>query len=352
MEGPARVPALLIGSQAVPLQHETAEICMAEPLHMVFVMDPIDQVNIDEDTTFALMLEAQRRGHRVSFAAPGDVGMVDGRATARVRPVVLRRERGNHVDQGEETLIVLDEDADLVWQRTDPPVDAAYVTATQLLGLCREALVVNRPSSILAFNEKLFAAHFADLMPPTLVSARPAELLEFMDAMGGEMIVKPLDGRGGEGIFHTGREDRNLNSILEQSTRFGSVRAMAQRFLPAVWEGDKRILLLDGEPLGALLRVPAAGDVRANLHVGGSGVRGVLDEADRRIVDRIGPTLRREGLFLVGIDVIGGLLTEINVTSPTCIQEIDAIDDVCLEARVIEEAERAVVAHRASEGGN
>jgi len=321
---------------------------MSQPLQIAFVMDPIEAVNIDEDTTFALMLEAQRRGHRVLYVAPGDLGVIDGLASALARPVTLRREHGHHVDLGPEEQILLDESVDLAWQRTDPPVDTAYAIATQILGLCRKALVVNRPASILAYNEKLFAAHFADLMPPTLVSRRSSELIEFMGKMGGEMIIKPLDGRGGEGVFHTSSEDRNLNSILEQSTRFGTVRAMAQRFLPAVWEGDKRILLLDGEPLGALLRVPAAGDVRANLHVGGSGARGVLDEADQRIVDRLAPVLKREGLFFVGIDVIGGLLTEINVTSPTCLQEIDAIEGLRLEATVLERAEAAVAEHQAS----
>ena len=320
---------------------------MSQPLQIAFVMDPIESVNIDEDTTFALMLEAQSRGHRVLYVDPADLGVIDGQVSARARPVSLRRERGNHVDVGDEERVFLDESVDLAWQRTDPPVDAAYVIATQILGICSKTLVVNRPQSILAYNEKLFALHFPDLMPPTLVSRRATELLEFMEKMGGEMIIKPLDGKGGEGVFHTGYEDRNLNSILEQSTRFGKLRAMVQRFLPAVWEGDKRILLLEGEPLGVLLRVPAEGDVRANLHVGGSGVRGVLDDADRRIVERLGPVLRREGLFFVGIDVIGGLLTEINVTSPTCIQEIDAIEGVCLEAAILDRAEAAVAAHRA-----
>jgi glutathione synthase len=319
---------------------------MSDPLQIAFVMDPIESVNIEEDTTFALMLESQARGHGVLYVDPADLGVTGGRAVARARPVQLRREHGNHVDLAAERLVVLDESVDLIWQRTDPPVDAAYVTATQLLGMCREALVVNRPSSILSYNEKLFALHFADLMPPTMVSRRASELLEFMDENGGEMIVKPLDGRGGEGIFHTSREDRNLNSILEQSTRFGTVRAMAQRFLPAVWQGDKRILLLDGEPLGALLRVPSEGDVRANLHVGGEAARGVLDDADRRIIERLAPVLKRDGLFFVGIDVIGGLLTEINVTSPTCIQEIGRIDGVSLETQVLERAEAAVAAHR------
>jgi glutathione synthase len=320
---------------------------MPQPLQLAFVMDPIEAVNIHEDTTFALMLEAQKRGHRVLYVDPADLGVTDGRATARARAVVLRREPGNHVDLAPEEGVVFDDSIDLAWQRTDPPVDADYVTATQILGMCTRTLVLNRPSSILSYNEKLFAAHFPDLMPPTLVSRRVPELLDFMEKMGGEMIIKPLDGRGGEGVFHTSRHDRNLNSILEQSTRFGTVRAMAQRFLPAVWEGDKRILLLEGEPLGALLRVPADGDVRANLHVGGSGARGVLDDGDRRIIERLAPVMREEGLFFVGIDVIGGLLTEINVTSPTCIQEIDVIEGVCLETTVIERAEAAVAAHRA-----
>jgi glutathione synthase len=320
---------------------------LSEPLQIAFVMDPIQSVDIDEDTTFALMLEAQRRGHGVLYVDPADLGVMDGRATALAHSVTLRREKGRHVDLGSAERVVLDESVDLAWQRKDPPVDGEYVTATQILGMCRETLVVNRPAAILTYNEKLFAAHFADLMPPTLVSRRVPELLEFMDEMGGEMIIKPLDGRGGEGVFHTSRDDRNLNSILEQSTRFGTVRAMAQRFLPAVWEGDKRILLLEGEPLGALLRVPSGGDVRANLHVGGSGARGVLDDADRRIVDRLRPVMKEEGLFFVGIDVIGGHLTEINVTSPTCIQEIDAIEGVRLEETVLERAEAAVAAHRA-----
>jgi len=317
-------------------------------LTLLFVMDPIERVNIREDTTFALMLEAQSRGHRVLYADPDDLGIDRGRVVARAVPVELRREPGNHVSKGDRALFALDDEVDVAFQRKDPPVDAAYIAATQVLGVCRRTLVLNRPSSILAFNEKLFALHFPDLMPPTVVTRDMGELRTFMREVGGEIVVKPLGGRGGEGVFVVSASDRNLGSILEQATDFGRRRAMGQQFLPAVREGDKRILLLEGEPLGALLRVPAQGEFRANLHVGGSGAKGVLDQADRRIVERLAPALRREGLFFVGIDVIGGKLTEINVTSPTCIQEIDAIEGVRLEAEVIERVELRVAERRAS----
>ncbi|MCZ6464338.1 MAG: glutathione synthase [Proteobacteria bacterium] len=308
-------------------------------MRLVFVMDPIGQLDIEADTTFVLMLEAQKRGHEVLYAAPEDLGVSDGRASALVHPVTLRREKGNHVDMGAAHTVILDEGADVVLQRVDPPVDGEYVVATQILGLCERAQVWNRPSSILAYNEKLLALHFRDLMPETIVARQPAELLGFMNKLGGEMILKPLDGKGGEGVFHLRRGDRNLFSILEQSTRFGARAVMAQRYLPEIREGDKRILLLEGEPLGALLRVPSESEVRANLHVGGRGARASLDDADRRIIERLAPLLRRDGLFFVGIDVIGGLLTEVNLTSPTGMQEIDALDGVRLEEQLIERLE-------------
>jgi glutathione synthase len=309
---------------------------------MAFVMDPIRSLDIRGDTSFALMLEAQRRGHRLFSVDPGDLGVEGGRAVAKVFPVTLRRETGNHVDVGEPRLADLDAEMQLVFQRKDPPVDEAYVTATQILALLRRALVWNRPAGILAANEKLYALHFADLMPETLVARETARFLDFLERMGGEMIVKPLGGRGGEGIFHVRRDDRNLFSILEQTTRFGTKLAMAQRYLPAVRRGDKRILLLDGEPLGAVLRVPAEAETRANLHVGGRPEKATLDADDRRIVERIAPWLARDGLHFVGIDVIGGLLTEVNVTSPTGIQEMNALDGARYEERVIERIEAAV----------
>jgi len=312
---------------------------MSPRYRMAFVMDPIDRISIRVDTTFVLMLEAQRRGHEVLYVDPADLCVLDGRAAALAVPVTLHRREGSHVEKGPARWVVLDEEVDVAFQRVDPPVDLAYTVATQILGTCRQTLVLNRPASILAHNEKLFALHFADLMAETIVARRSAQLLEFMSRLGGEMIVKPLHGKGGEGVFHVHKDDRNLFSIIEQSTSFGARPVMAQRYLPSVRSGDKRILLLDGEFLGAVLRIPAEDEVRANLHVGGRAARAELDDDDRRIIERVGPVLRREGLFFVGIDVIGGKLTEINVTSPTGVQEINALEQACLEERVIQRVE-------------
>jgi glutathione synthase len=299
-------------------------------------MDPIDSIDIDADTTFALMLEAQDRGHRNFVIDQADLGVDRGRPTARMREATLRRERGRHADLGEVQHAVLDDHFDVVWQRRDPPVDENYIRITQMLTLCHRARVLNRPESILASNEKLYALHHPELMADTVVTRRIPELVDFMAAMGGEMIVKPLDGRGGEGIFLARHDDRNLFSILEQATSFGERWTMAQRYLHQVRKGDKRILLLEGEFLGALLRVPAEGEVRANLHVGGRAAEGILDDDDRRIIDALAPQLRKDGFFFVGIDVIGGKLTEINVTSPTGIQEASRLSGENLCARVIE----------------
>jgi len=306
---------------------------------VLFVMDPIGSVDIEADTTFVLMLEAQGRGHRVLYAEPGDLGVSDGRPVARVRPVTLRREAGRHADLGGPRNVVLDDDVDLVFQRKDPPVDRDYVLTCQILALCRRALVLNRPQGILAANEKLYALHYADLMTDTLVARHLPQLVDFLAKVGGDMIVKPLEGKGGEGVFHVTHDDRNLLSILEQSTAFGTRWTMAQRYLPAVRSGDKRILLVDGEPVGAVLRVPTGRETRANLHVGGRPERATLDDADRRIVARLAPDLVRDGLFFVGIDVIGGKLTEVNVTSPTGVQEIDRLEGSRLPARIWDAAE-------------
>jgi len=311
----------------------------AHTYDMLFVMDPVESLDIRADTTFVLMLEAQRRGHRVFSLDPADLGVAGGKAVGRARRVTVRPEEGNHADVGPPEHLVLD-DLDVVWQRKDPPVDADYVTATQILRLCRRALVLNRPEGILAANEKLYSLLFADLMPETLVAREIPRFLDFMAERGGEMIVKPLDGKGGEGIFHLRQDDRNLFSILEQSTAFGTKWAMAQRYMPEIREGDKRILLLEGEPLGALLRVPAQDETRANLHVGGRAAKAAITLEDRRIIDRIRPWLERDGLFFVGIDVIGDRLTEINLTSPTGIQEMNALDSARYEERVLQRVEQ------------
>lgn len=306
---------------------------------MAFVMDPIERESFAASTTLVLMREAQRRGHEVLYVDPHDLLVLDGRAAARVTPVTLHWDAAR-IERGEPRRVLLDDEIDVAFQRKDPPVDVHYVVTTQILGSCRKTLVLNRPSSILAYNEKLFALHFREVMPETVVTRSIAELYAFMDRMGGEMIVKPLDGKGGEGIFHVVKGERNISSILEQSTAFETRYAMAQRYLPEVRQGDKRILLLEGEPIGALLRVPADSEVRANLHVGGRAAKAAVDDADRRILEAVSPILRSEGLFFVGIDVIGGFLTEVNVTSPTGMQEIDALDGARLEERVIERVEQ------------
>jgi len=315
---------------------------VAEPLSLLFVMDPIGSIEIDKDTTFALMFAAQERGHRVLYCELADLSLEEGRPVARVRAATLRRTVGDHATLGEPRTLPIDDAVDAVLQRKDPPVDVDYVTATQILALCRRALVLNRPDTVIWANEKLYACQFPDLMPETRVSRRMPEFMDFLAKLGGEMIVKPLGGKGGEGVFHLRHDDRNLFSILEQVTGFGTRWAMAQQYVPEVRRGDKRILLLDGEPLGAVLRVPAAGETRANLHVGGTAVRTGLDEHDLRIVERLRPHLLRDGLFFVGIDVIGGRLTEVNVTSPTGIQEIGALEGTRLEGRVIERLEQRV----------
>ena len=310
-----------------------------QQLTMAFVMDPVTDLDVAGDTTFVFMLEAQKRGHAVLYVDPGDLTIEQGRPAARVTPVTLRAEKGNHVDLGDARTVILDDEVDVAFQRKDPPVDAAYIAATQILGTCQKTLTLNHPESVLAFNEKLFAVHFPDLLPITSVTKNIADLRQFMKARGGEMIVKPLDGKGGEGIFHLVEGEKNITSILEQSTQFGTRAVMAQEYLPAIREGDKRILLLEGELLGAVLRVPAPKEVRANLHVGGTAEKAELTAADLKIIERVGPVLKRHGLFFVGIDVIGDRLTEINVTSPTGVQEINTLDNTCLEAKVLDAVE-------------
>ena len=307
---------------------------------MLFVMDPIENEDPAGSTSLVFMLAAQARGHEVLYCEPVDLAVVDRRATARVTPVTLEEKPGLQVTLGEPRTLFLDDEVDVAFQRKDPPVDEIYVISTQILGTCKRTIVLNDPRHILAFNEKLFALHFADLMAETTVTRDRAVLRGFMEQLGGQMIVKPLDGKGGEGIFHVQADDRNLNSILEQATGFGRRWTMAQRYLPAIREGDKRILLLQGEPIGAVLRVPAEAEVRANLHVGGRAVKAELDADDRRIVERVGPVLREHGLFFVGIDVIGGKLTEINVTSPTGVQEVNALDGVELESVFMDAVEK------------
>jgi glutathione synthase len=321
----------------------------SHPLVLAFIMDPVEAEPMEGSTTIVLMREAQDRGHTVLYIDPDDLEVDAGRVRALAIPIKLSLGSDRPVTRGPARVYDFDTEIDVAFQRKDPPVDRDFIVATQILDVCQRTIVLNRPTAVIAFNEKLLATQFADLMPATRVTRRLSELKAFMAEQGGEMIVKPLDGKGGEGIFLLSDGDRNLNSILEQSTEFGTRAIMAQQYLPAIRQGDKRILLLDGEPIGAVLRVPGEAETRANLHVGGSAVQAPLDEADREIVARVGPFLKDHGLFFVGIDVIGGKLTEINVTSPTGIQEINALDQAHLEAVVIDRVE-GLAASRSAAG--
>jgi glutathione synthase len=303
---------------------------------LLYVMDPLDRVLIDKDTTFAFMLEGSARGHEQYHCLIDDLFAEGVAPGARVRPVTVRR-AAQHYTLGEEHTVPLAW-FDVVFMRKDPPFDLAYFFATHLLSLVdpRVTLVVNDPRGLREANEKLYALRFPDLIPETLVTSDATRLKGFMQALGGEMIVKPLDGCGGAGVFHLHREDRNVNAILELSTLNGTRLVMAQRYLPAVRQGDKRLIVLAGEPLGAIMRVPREDETRGNIHVGGEVKAAPVDARDRDICRRMAPQLEADGLYFVGLDVIGGLVTEVNVTSPTGIQEIDRLDGVCLEARVLD----------------
>ena len=330
---------------AARLEFIMPAVSSASPkLTFAFVMDPVENEPMDGSTTIVMMREAQDRGHTVLYVDPDDLEVDAGRVRSLAVSITLDLASETPITKGEARIYDFDEELDVALQRKDPPVDRDFIVATQIMDVCRKTIVLNRPAAVIAYNEKLLATQFADLMPATRVTRRIDELKAFMAEQGGQMIVKPLDGKGGEGIFHVVADDRNLNSILEQSTEFGTRATMAQEYLPAIRQGDKRILLLEGDPIGAVLRVPAEKESRANLHVGGSAVQTPLTDRDLEIVARVGPFLKEQGLFFVGIDVIGDKLTEINVTSPTGIQEINALDNTRLEAVFIDRIEALVVA--------
>jgi glutathione synthase len=296
-------------------------------------MDPIHTVNIDADSTFVLALEAQARGHALYHYLPQRLSLKDGRVTAKGQRLEVRREQGRHHVLGPLETIELAA-MDVILMRQDPPFDMGYITATHILEHLKDTtLVVNDPVNVRNAPEKLFATHFSSLMPPTLVSADREEIVAFRREHG-EIILKPLYGNGGAGVFHLRPEDDNLNALLEMFTTFYREPIMVQRYLPAVRQGDKRIILIDGEAAGGVLRVPPEGEARANLHVGGKAMKTELTRREREICAALGPVLKDQGLIFVGIDVIGECLTEINVTSPTGIQEINRLDGKQLEKQV------------------
>ncbi len=316
-------------------------------LAVAIQMDPIETVDIDADSTFALALEAQARGHALFHYLPRQLFFRDGRVYARARAMTVRRQRGGHASLGTPEVIDL-VTMDVVLMRQDPPFDMSYITATHLLEhIHPQTLVVNDPVHVRNAPEKLFVAHFEGLLPPTLITSDRVEIAAFR-AQHGHIIIKPLFGNGGAGVFHVTPEDENLNALLELFTQLYREPVIVQRYLPEVRAGDKRIILIDGVPAGALNRIPAAGEARSNLHVGGTAAKATLTTREREICEAIGPTLKERGLIFVGIDVIGDYLTEINVTSPTGIQEIGRFDGVNLEARIWDAIEeRYASRHRA-----
>ena len=304
------------------------------------VMDPVDKIHIDKDTTFVLMLEAQRRGHEIYFMELDDLYSRGGTPQSRYHRLELVRATP-HYRFGQERTGALEE-FDSVWMRKDPPFDMKFFFATHLLSLIdpSRCFIMNDPKGLREANEKLYALRFPEQIPQTLVSSDMGRLKAFMGELDGELIIKPLDGSGGSGVFYLNAQDRNTNSILEAATDNGRRLVMGQRYLPEIRQGDKRIIVLNGEPLGAVLRVPLESETRGNIHVGGQCVKTEVTARDREICAALAPLLRADGLYFVGLDVIGSFLTEVNVTSPTGIQEINALDGVRLESQVIDFVEQ------------
>ncbi|MBT6094976.1 MAG: glutathione synthase [Rhodospirillaceae bacterium] len=302
-------------------------------LKVAIQMDHVANIDISGDSTFALALEAQKRGYELLHYEPGRLAMRDGRVIAAAEPMEVRREVGNHFSLGDAVEIDL-ADVDVVLMRQDPPFDMAYITATHMLEhIHPETLVVNDPREVRNAPEKIFVTRFPQFMPPTLIASDRDHILAFREEHQ-DIIVKPLYGNGGAGVFHITPGDENLNALLEMFSESFREPIIVQKYLPAVREGDKRIILIDGEPAGGTNRVPAEGEARSNMHVGGQPVKTQLTTREHEICEALGPELKKRGLIFVGIDVIGGLMTEINVTSPTGIQEINRFNDVTLEADI------------------
>jgi len=290
-------------------------------LNVAVQMDPIERINIRGDSTFALLLEAQRRAHALSYYTPDRLSLRDGKVSASIRPLVVRDVANDHFSLGEPHLTDLST-LDVILLRQDPPFDLAYISTTHILERVHpRTLVVNDPAQVRNAPEKIFVTEFPDLMPPTLIT-RDLEAIKAFRAEQGDIVMKPLYGKGGEAVFRVAREDMNFGSLYDLFATMFREPWVVQKFLPAVKDGDKRIILVDGEFAGAVNRVPAPDDLRSNMVRGGVPKATDLSEREREICTRLGPSLRERGLLFVGIDVIDGFLTEINVTSPTGIRAV------------------------------
>lgn len=304
-------------------------------------MDPIEDVDINADSTFRLAEEAQNRGHDLYVYTPNDLTFNRGKIIAKVRSISLKRKIGDHVNFGAVELLALSE-FDVIWLRQDPPFDMGYITNTHLLDLIgQKTLIVNNPFWVRNLPEKLLVLEFPDLIPETVISRDLEEIKRFKNEFK-DIIIKPLYGNGGAGIFRLREDDKNLTSLHELLSNMSSEPLIAQAFLPDVKKGDKRIILVDGEPVGAINRVPKAGETRSNMHVGGKAEPAKLSQRDREICRSIGPILKNRGQVFVGIDVIGDYLTEINVTSPTGIQELERFDKVNIAEMIWHAVEKKV----------
>lgn len=294
-----------------------SDLPASKPLRIAIQMDPIEHVNIEGDTTFAMAEEAQIRGYEIFVYQVETLSWQEGKVSARAKPAKVQRVKGDHVSLGEEVVLDLAEDVDVVLMRQDPPFDMSYITAAHLLEFLKgKTLVVNDPFWVRSSPEKIVPLLFPDLMPPTLVS-RDVTTIKAFQVEHQDIVVKPLFGNAGAAVFRIKPEDGNLGALLDLFFTTSRDPIMVQAFVPGVFEGDKRIILVDGEPVGAINRVPKGNDIRSNLAVGGTAHPVDLSEADLAICRAIGPTLKERGLLFVGIDVIAGRLTEINVTSPT-----------------------------------
>ena len=310
------------------------------PRDVLVIMDPISKIKITKDTTFAIMLEAQRREYRVHYVPHGALILVNGEVFARASRVIVRDDPNDSFTLSDAVNIKIGKEH-LVFMRKDPPVDAEYLYATHLLNIAERqgARVINSPNGLRDLNEKLAAQLFPDCCPPTCVSCDISELKTFISTLE-QVVIKPLDGMGGSRIFRSSRDDTNLHVILETLTQHGRNLVMVQRFLPEIAQGDKRILLINGTPVPyCLARIPQGNEFRGNLAAGGQGIARALSLRDQSIAQRVGPEMRRRGMMFVGIDVIGDYLTEINVTSPTCMREIDAQCHTTIAAQLFEAIE-------------
>ena len=309
-------------------------------LKVAFQMDPMESIDIAGDSSFALALEAQERGYKLFHYEPKNLSLSQLKPVAKLQSLTVQNVTGNHFSLGEQRVADLRTDIDVILMRQDPPFDMSYITATHILEHVHpHTLVINNPTNVRNTPEKLFVTHFENVMPPTLITSDEEEIFGFRKEFK-DIIVKPLFGNGGAGVFHIKPDDENLSSLIELHKTFYREPLMIQEYVPAVRQGDKRIILIDGRPVGAVNRVPAKGEARSNMHVGGKPMKCELTGRDIEICEIIGPSLKEKGLLFVGIDVIGNYLTEINVTSPTGIQELSRFEDTNIASLIWDAIEK------------